>query len=100
MTAYNSSTPVPTSGQVEVDSTGQANGVLRRIQVRLPVRHSVSAHWYPVMPFKVMIQYVNDSLSRPTYYANAGDVIDPQTDNTQPNDNAMCDNALPSSGTP
>jgi hypothetical protein len=38
VTAFDSGgNPVPTDGQVTVDATGAANGVLRRIQVRLPV---------------------------------------------------------------
>ncbi|HSW79188.1 MAG TPA: hypothetical protein VLG47_00240 [Candidatus Saccharimonadales bacterium] len=98
VTALSGGSPIATNGQVLVDATGNANGVLRRIQVRLPTS-SISG----VIP-RYAIQS-NDSICKrfyvtPSYYANAGDVINPQSNPASKNYNAMCDNALPAVGAP
>jgi hypothetical protein len=98
VTAFSGGTPVSTDGQVLVDATGNANGVLRRIQVRLPTNSSNG-----IVP-RYAIQS-NGSLCKrffvtPNYYSNAGDVINSQTNPTSPDYNAMCDNGLPAGGTP
>ncbi len=98
VTPESSGSPVPTTGEVVVDATGDADGVLRRIQVRLP-----TSDYNGIIPDDAIQS--NSAICKrfyvtPSYYANAGDVINPQTSTSDPNYNPMCDNNLPSSGSP
>jgi hypothetical protein len=98
VTPESGGTPVPTSGEVMVDATGDANGVLRRIQVRLPITDRSGI--IPDDAIQSNSAICKRFLVTPSYYANAGDVVNPQTNTADPNYNAMCDNNLPSSGSP
>ncbi len=104
VTAMSGGSPVSTNGQVMVDATGDANGVLRRIQVRLPVsdfngqipRFAIQSNSAICKRYLVS----NGTPAGTGYYSNAGDVIPPQAPSGDPNYNAMCDNSLGPSGTP
>jgi type II secretory pathway pseudopilin PulG len=91
---------VTTSSQVEVDATGNANGVLRRIDVRFSINNNSG-----MIP-RYALQSNNEICKRflvsdgtpagSGYYANAGDVKSSQTDTSSPYYNAMCDNTIQS----
>lgn len=82
---------VPLNGQVLVDATGDADGVLRRIQVRF------SAYGNTGLEPRYALQSNSAICKRffvtPTYYAN-GDNLSYQSNTADPNYNAMCDPSI------
>ncbi len=102
--ALNGGTPVATNGQVLVDATGQANGVIRRIQVRftantvkgLVPRYAIQSTDGICKRFFIS----NGTPPGSGYFSNQSNILDPQQPSGTNNYNAMCDDSLPISGSP
>jgi Tfp pilus assembly protein PilX len=98
ITPMSGGSPVSTDSQVLVDATGNANGVLRRIQVHIPVTdYSGTIPGFAIQSNSAVCKRF---FATPSYYANAGDVPNPESNKASPNYNPMCDNSYPTSGSP
>jgi hypothetical protein len=88
--AYHGGTLLQLSGQVQVDVTGNANGVLRRIQVRIPT--SLSSNLIPDDAIQSNAAICKRFQVDGTYFHIPADIVNPDPSN------AMCQSVT--SGSP
>lgn len=80
ITGYHGNTPIKLNGaQAVIDATGRANGVLRRIQVRIPVQASTSN--IPDYAIESNSALCKRFLVTPGYFSIPSDIQDPDLSN-------------------